>query len=878
MDFDGDSYLDVALTGFDGVYRLTIMFGRGNGTFPASVVLPAGDGATSISVGDFAEDGISDLIVTNEASNTFSLFRGSASGPYPPSQNFVVIDQPGSSSVADFNADGNLDLAIGSGSILSEPAAAVALGDGAGSFTVATFPGLSWGKIFTGDFDGDGVPDIALSYTWLFLLSGNGDGTFSPPRRLEPITLFSGAADFNGDGVTDLAGTSTASLAILLSSRGRLDVPLLQGSGIGGSTLASADFNADSNLDIAMGQGPFGPIEILTGDGAGNYSSVSFLFTPGDALFAGSIDSDPHPDIVAVSRERDSVFVLLGTGGATFAPATELSVGNEPRDVAVGDLDFDGRLDLVAVNFLDNTVSVLRASPGGGFLPASHYAVGNSPEDVVIADFNGDLNLDVATADFASNAVSLLLGTGNGQFGARLSYDAGLHPIRLLGEDIDRDGRVDLLVLNDIVTNDEVANVAFLRGNGSGGFATPVFSAVFDRARDWTLVDLNQDEVLDLALTSFIGVEVLVGNGIGGFASSGFFRAGWGGTPILKIDNDSDGRDDLVVAGLGYLTTLRNTNCLTRNLLISTEPPACATAGEVFQPQPTVRLSDDGGNTVCEAGRVTASIAPGTGATGALLRGSADRPLQQGVAQFSNLRVDRPGAGYKVRFSGLGFAAVSRTFSAGPLAITSVPVVCPYAAEVSASIPDMGPRAQYIWRLDNGSVQSGNYSPLIKFRAGPSGTVELRAIVRAPGACDLIATSTVAIVAGSACPAPVGFFTVPPCRVADTREPAGASGGPALSRGAMRVFPVSGRCGIPASARSVAVNVTVVEPTEAGHLTVFPGGMPIPIASTVNFRVGIARNNNAILALGAAGDLAVQCTLAAEGSAHFVLDVTGYFE
>jgi FtsP/CotA-like multicopper oxidase with cupredoxin domain len=121
------------------------------------------------------------------------------------------------------------------------------------------------------------------------------------------------------------------------------------------------------------------------------------------------------------------------------------------------------------------------------------------------------------------------------------------------------------------------------------------------------------------------------------------------------------------------------------------------------------------------------------------------------------------------------------------------------------------------------------------------------------------------------------FHTVPPCRIADTRDANGPLGGPALVAGAVRNFPVAGVCGVPFSAISVAVNQTVVNPTGPGHLTVYPAGGALPLASTINFRAGAVRANNAVIPLGWAGQIAVFCGMAS-GSTDFVLDVTGYFE
>lgn len=121
------------------------------------------------------------------------------------------------------------------------------------------------------------------------------------------------------------------------------------------------------------------------------------------------------------------------------------------------------------------------------------------------------------------------------------------------------------------------------------------------------------------------------------------------------------------------------------------------------------------------------------------------------------------------------------------------------------------------------------------------------------------------------------FYTLPPCRVADTRQAAGPQGGPALAAGSQRSFPVAGLCGIPADAVAVAANVTVVNPTATGHLELRPTGSPVAGTSAVNFAAGKVRANNAVLALGVLGEVNVGCSLNQAGTAHFVLDVSGYF-
>ena len=129
-------------------------------------------------------------------------------------------------------------------------------------------------------------------------------------------------------------------------------------------------------------------------------------------------------------------------------------------------------------------------------------------------------------------------------------------------------------------------------------------------------------------------------------------------------------------------------------------------------------------------------------------------------------------------------------------------------------------------------------------------------------------------------PAPsmaTGFYTVSACRVIDTRNPNGPSGGPALAAGASRTFQVAGLCGVPSSAKAVAINLTVVLPSSTGDLRLYPAGITAPMASTVNFRGGIIRANNGTVALGTSGQLTVLCDMSS-GATNFLVDIYGYYQ
>jgi acetyl esterase/lipase len=126
-------------------------------------------------------------------------------------------------------------------------------------------------------------------------------------------------------------------------------------------------------------------------------------------------------------------------------------------------------------------------------------------------------------------------------------------------------------------------------------------------------------------------------------------------------------------------------------------------------------------------------------------------------------------------------------------------------------------------------------------------------------------------------PGPAGFYPLPPCRLADTRGPAGPSGAPSLAAGETRVFPVSGACGVPPDATALSLNLTAVAAAAAGHLILFEPGALLPATSILNLKAGQTRANNGIYPLrGHPSALAVASGLAA-GTVDVVIDVNGYF-
>ncbi len=142
---------------------------------------------------------------------------------------------------------------------------------------------------------------------------------------------------------------------------------------------------------------------------------------------------------------------------------------------------------------------------------------------------------------------------------------------------------------------------------------------------------------------------------------------------------------------------------------------------------------------------------------------------------------------------------------------------------------------------------------------------------------------------------PFRFHSLTPCRVVDTRINTQIQGGygPILDTLVERKFPIQGNCGVPVGATAVAVNVTVVSPTNQGSLTLYPSGIVTPLVSTITFPLGtFALANGAIVPLAdqslQPNDIAAKYQICDgstlpcyrvlnNGKAHLALDITGYF-
>jgi FG-GAP-like repeat len=301
--------------------------------FASLVNYPVGSAPTSVIVADFNGDGKLDLAIANSGSGTVSILLANESGSFHRAIDFDAgMAQPASLGMGDFNGDGKLDLvvfqlspnAFGS---LSPAAINILFGNGDGSFQAPKTTTLAVAiDLAVADFNLDRKADIAItdydqdsSSTTIFILLGNGDGSFQSPRQSGMFPGGSGflaAADFNNDAKPDLAiGVSSEARILLGQGDGTFQtaaaVPLTDGFLV--QAIHAGDVNADGKLDLVVAslhfQGPppgnnEGPssrsdhIGILLGNGDGTLQaeqiaassswSKSSVFSPPSAIVSSS--------------------------------------------------------------------------------------------------------------------------------------------------------------------------------------------------------------------------------------------------------------------------------------------------------------------------------------------------------------------------------------------------------------------------------------------------------------------------------------------------------------------------------------------------------------------------------------------------------------
>ena len=178
-------------------------------------------------------------------------------------------------------------------------------------------------------------------------------------------------------------------------------------------SIVAADFNGDGITDLAVANSLSGDVSVLLGYGEGTFQPArNFPAGPNPTFLAlGDFNGDGKPDLaVANARPTSSIVsVLLGLGDGFFQPPLSFAAGNNSSFLVAGDFNLDGKTDLAVANTGSNTISIFPGFGNGIFGPEQNVTVGSAPSWIGVADMNGDGKPDLAVANSASNNVSVLI-------------------------------------------------------------------------------------------------------------------------------------------------------------------------------------------------------------------------------------------------------------------------------------------------------------------------------------------------------------------------------------------------------------------------------------------------------------------------------------
>jgi hypothetical protein len=468
-DLNRDGVPDLVLA--DSAHSaVQVLLGNGDGNFHAGDSRLLGAAPTALAVADVNRDGKPDIAVATASGLTVLL--GGDDGSFVAEQLIDTGVRSAALTVGDFNRDGKPDIAL----VSSQTNDIGVLFNATPQWHTLSFAAQTpirvpsgvdgyMNGVALGDFNSDGKPDLVsngLGHAHLFF--GHGDGTFDQPAP-NLVNVLTGSAlvvvDANRDGKDDV---------VEVGGDGTIRVLLGDGTGeftavVGGADLnfvrsmAIGDFDRDGVPDVLTAHYQSG-VGILRGKGDGSFTTHSFTAgtSGGFGVASGDLNNDGILDVVAQDLQGHSVDVMLGQDGGQLAPFSPHSCGLPNCYFGVGDFNRDGRLDIAAAG-APTGILFLGGGAGkgdGSFPTTSPFSTGSqlTPNYLVAADFNDDGKLDIATTNatvgkIVAGELGVMLGNGDGTFDDLFKpLPAGLAPIFIITGDLNRDGKLDLVVLD----------------------------------------------------------------------------------------------------------------------------------------------------------------------------------------------------------------------------------------------------------------------------------------------------------------------------------------------------------------------------------------------------------------------------------------------
>jgi hypothetical protein len=322
----------------------------------------------------------------------------------------------------DLNGDGYPDLTTVN-EVSADLRVFLNLADGSGNYGDYLAPepiGVEASPNDTADFDNDGRADIVASATAsedLWILLGNGDGTFGTPQEIdvgqEPHGVV--ALDVDGDADLDLVNCNRASgnLSLVLNDgAGTFGAPGYFDGGVTGEYgLAAGDMDGDGITDLVVAGMNGQHLRTLLGHGDGTFTPAGPAQPSGGSTWVvtlGDLNGDGKLDASTANSGSGTGGRLLGNGDGTFGPVTTVNIGAHTVSTDLGDLDGDGDLDWVISSFGGGFWRLYRNDGAGNFSSWQEIAAPSNPSCAIVLDTDGDLDLDLALTDEIADLVLLL--------------------------------------------------------------------------------------------------------------------------------------------------------------------------------------------------------------------------------------------------------------------------------------------------------------------------------------------------------------------------------------------------------------------------------------------------------------------------------------
>ena len=347
--------------------------------------------------------------------------------------------------------------------------------------------------------------------------SGFKAGSFAPPKEVaaggNPRSI--AVADFDGDGKADLFVTNqssaTASVFRNTSTPKKISLAAKQELPMEADPfkIAAGDFDGDGKTDLAISNansGNAGSVSVrrnTSTNGSISFSENSTMAV-GDGPFGlavADLNADGKPDLVVTAGNSGIIAVFKNTtdsiGHISFARQLDIRALQHSDDIAIADLDGDGKPELITADFSGGSMSVWRNTSLGGtisFAAPVRYTAGTNPVGISAGDFDRDGKIDIAVVNYSSHTVSIFKNNstpGNISFLEKQDYPTGQFPRAVSLGDLDGDGKTDI-----IVSCNEPSAVSVIRNTSTASglsFANRVEYAVGIQPPGVSIADLDGD-------------------------------------------------------------------------------------------------------------------------------------------------------------------------------------------------------------------------------------------------------------------------------------------------------------------------------------------------------------------------------------------------